>query len=263
MNAIEVESLTCGYTAEPVIRGISLSIPDGEFLGILGPNGSGKTTLLRAMTGIVGSRSGFVRIRGKDILSLSPREIACEVAFVMQDSAIGAGPAHLAFTVREIVAMGRTPYLSRTGWETAHDREAVADAMRLAEVTHLAERPIGELSGGERQRAFIGLALAQQCDIILLDEPTNHLDISHQIAILDLFASLSHEGRKTVVGVFHDLNLAAEYCDRILLIKDGVAAALGTPEQVITADAVKAVYRADVVVQPSPATGRPHVFLKR
>ncbi len=263
MNAIEIEALVCGYAAEPVIRGVSLSVPSGEFLGVLGPNGSGKTTLLRGITRVVEPRSGAVRIRGKDVGTLTPREIACEVAFVMQDSAAGAGTAPLAFTVEEIVAMGRTPYLSRTGWETARDREAVADAMRLAEVTHLADRPIGELSGGERQRAFIALALAQQCDVVLLDEPTNHLDISHQVAVLNLFASLSHEKARTVVGVFHDLNLAAEYCDRILLLNDGVVAALGTPEQVLTADAVRTVYGAGVVIQPSPATGRPHVFLKR
>ena len=263
MNAIEVRDITCGYGREPVLRGLSVDVPSGDFLGILGPNGSGKTTLLRAVTGVIGLDAGRVLLNGADVASLARREVARQVACVLQESAVSAGVGDLAFTVCEVVGMGRTPYLSRTGWETRHDREAVDRAMELAEVAHLSDRPVTELSGGERQRAFIAMALAQECDIILLDEPTSHLDIAHQMGILDLFAGLNADGGKTVVGVFHDLNLAAEYCGRILLLKDGQVAGLGTPDDVLTAETIEGIYGASVEVGPSPVTGRPHVFLKK
>ena len=260
--SIQIAELVCGYGTTPVIRGVSLDVPRGEFLGILGPNGSGKTTLLRAVTRLLPARSGRVAIHGDNVVSLTRREIAGRVACVMQDNTALAAP-DLPFTVRDIVTMGRTPYLARTGWETPADHEAIDHALQLAELAPLADRRITELSGGERQRAFIAMALAQRCDIILLDEPTNHLDIAHQVAILDLFAAINRDSRNTTIGVFHDLNLAAEYCDRILLLKDGLIAALGKPEDVLTAETIHAIYGANVLVQPHPTTGRPHVFLKR
>ena len=263
MNVLEIDAITCGYGGEPVIKGLSLHVAAGEFLGILGPNGSGKTTLLRAITGIIPLESGGIAINGADITALGRRDIARQVACVMQDSAVAAGSGHLAFSVRDIVAMGRTPYLARTGWETGADREAVEAAMQQAEVVHLANRAVTELSGGERQRTLIAMALAQGCDIVMLDEPTNHLDIAHQIGILDLFAALNRDTGTTTVGVFHDLNLAAEYCERILLLKDGEVAGIGTPEETLTEETVAAVYDASVTVQPSPVTARPHVFLRR
>ncbi|MFO7898586.1 MAG: ABC transporter ATP-binding protein [Planctomycetota bacterium] len=262
MNAIETRNVTCGYGAEPVLRGVSLAVRRGEFLGILGPNGSGKTTLVRAVTGVLELAGGRVLIDATDVGELRPREIARRVACVMQDSAIAPAIGNLAFTVQEIVGMGRTPYLSRTGWSTERDRRAVVEAMGLAEVADLADRPITELSGGERQRAFIAMALAQECDTVMLDEPTNHLDIAHQVGILDLFARLNAEG-KTVVGIFHDLNLAAEYCERVMLLEGGRVAEIGAPADVLTADVIRDIYGADVRVDRNPATGRPHVFLGR
>ncbi len=263
MNALEIRDLTCGYGDEPVIRGVTLEVSRGEFLGILGPNGSGKTTLIRAVTGLLEPMGGEVLIEGADVRRLQPREIARRVACVMQDTAIAPAIGNLAFSVREIVGMGRTPYLSRTGWATDEDRRAVADAMQLAEVEHLADRAITELSGGERQRAFIAMALAQGCDTVMLDEPTNHLDIAHQIGILDLFARLNEREGTTVVGIFHDLNLAAEYCERVVLLKDGRLAESGPPAEVFTADVIRSVYGAEVIVGTSPSSGRPHVFVGR
>ncbi len=262
MNAIEISRVECGYGGEPVIKGVSLAVPRGEFLGILGPNGSGKTTLLRAAPGIISTQKGRISINGTDVRSLGPRGIARQVACVMQDNAaLGAG--HLAFSVHDIVTMGRTPYLTRTGWETAKDHEAVHKAMELSEVAQLSDRPITELSGGERQRVFIAMALAQECGIIILDEPTSHLDIAHQVGILNLFAALNRDGERTTVAVLHDLNLAAEYCERILLLKDGRTAALGPPDEVLTTENIEHIYGASVLVQSNPATGRPHVFLKK
>ena len=263
MNAIEVKNLFCGYGAEQIVKDVSFSAAFGEFVGILGPNGSGKTTLLRALTGIVPVSKGEVKFEGDDIHTLTRREISRRVACVMQDSAASWGAESLAYSVREVIAMGRTPYLTSTGWETPSDRAAVASAMERAEVAHLADRPINEISGGERQRAFIGMALAQESKIALLDEPTNHLDITHQIAVLELFRMLTRETGRATVGVFHDLNLAAEYCDRVLLMKSGAVAALGEPDAVLRADLIREVYGATVAVQPNPFSGRPHVFLTR
>ncbi len=263
MNVLQIDNITCGYGGEPVIKGLSLDVAGGEFLGVLGPNGSGKTTLLRAIGGIIPLESGRVAVNGVDLTALDRRDIARQIACVMQDSAVAAGSGHLAFSVRDVVTMGRTPYLARTGWETAADRGAVERALQQAEVAHLADRAVTELSGGERQRTLIAMALAQDCDIVMLDEPTNHLDIAHQIGILDLFAALNRDAGTTAVGVFHDLNLAAEYCERILLLKDGEVACLGTPEETLTEETVAAVYGASVTVRPNPVTARPHVFLRR
>jgi iron complex transport system ATP-binding protein len=263
MNAIEIADLRCGYEDEPVIRGVSLEVRTGEFLGVLGPNGAGKTTLLRAMTGLLMPQSGCVLLHGRDVRSQGPRQVAQQVACVMQDQTAAVGAGHLAYSVRDIVSMGRTPYLSRTGWETANDRVAVEKAMRQAEITGLAERPITELSGGERQRAFIAMALAQECEILLLDEPTNHLDIAHQAGILNLFASLNRHDGKTLVGVFHDLNLAAEYCGWLVLLKAGRVAEAGPPEAVLSGPTIQRVYGAEVTVGRSPVSGRPHTFLGR
>jgi iron complex transport system ATP-binding protein len=261
--AIRVDKLTCGYDKAPVLRDVSLDIPPGDFLAILGPNGSGKTTLLRAITGLLKPLDGRVEVQGVNVATLTTRQIARQVACVMQDPTALLGGGHVAFTVRDLVTMGRTPYLARTGWETVHDHEAVDRAMRDAEVADLADRAINELSGGERQRAFIAMALAQECDIILLDEPTNHLDIAHQLNILDLFSRLNREHGKTLVGVFHDLSLAAEYCRRVVLLKAGQVEAIGTPGETITRENVKSLYGADVEVGVNPATGRPHLFLTR
>jgi cobalamin transport system ATP-binding protein len=260
--AISVHDLTCGYGGTPVLQDVTIDVPHGDFLGILGPNGSGKTTLLRAITGMLKPKRGTVRIGEDDVASLGPREVARRVACVMQDAMVMLGSGHMAFTVRDVVTMGRAPYLARTGWETRQDHEAVDRAMADAEVAELADRPVTELSGGERQRAFIAMALAQECDIVLLDEPTNHLDVAHQLGILDLFSQLNRDGGKTLVGVFHDLNLAAEYCHRIALLKDGRIAAVGVPDETITTENVRTIYGADVDVSANPATGRPHVFLR-
>jgi iron complex transport system ATP-binding protein len=263
VNAIEIDHLTCGYDGAPVIKDVSLDVPAGDFLGILGPNGSGKTTLLRALSGIIPAGAGRVTLNGADLATLSRRDVARRIACVMQDNAASVGSGYLAFSVRDVVAMGRTPYLARTGWETGSDRESVEQAMSLAEVAHLADRAITELSGGERQRTLIAMALAQECEIVMLDEPTNHLDVAHQLGILNLFAGLNRDAGTTIIGVFHDLNLAAEYCERIVLLKDGGIAGIGSPAETLTAETIQDIYGASVAVQPNPATGRPHVFLRR
>jgi iron complex transport system ATP-binding protein len=157
--------------------------------------------------------------------------------------------------------MGRSPHLSRFLRESDEDRRVAEQAMRLADVLHLADRPVTALSGGERQRALIAMCLAQQPQILLLDEPTNHLDLAHQLSILDLIARLNRAGGLAVVAVFHDLNLAAEYCGRLVLLESGRVAAMGTPTEVITAETIRRVYGVHVAVQPDGISQRPHVVL--
>ena len=184
------------------------------------------------------------------------RDIAKRVAHLLQDCALG-----LAFSVREVVLMGRSPHLPRFGRETERDLAIVERAMDLANVSHLADRPITEISGGERQRAFIAMCLAQEPQVLLLDEPTSHLDIGHQLSILNLIRNLNRQTRMTVVAVFHDLNLAAEYCDRLVLLDQGRVVAAGTPVDVLTTERILNVYGVSVLIGRNPVSDGPHVIL--
>ena len=184
------------------------------------------------------------------------RDVANRVAHLMQDRALG-----LTFSVGELVLMGRSPHLPRFGRETAHDLAIARHAMDLAGVSHIADRPITEISGGERQRAFLAMCLAQEPELLLLDEPTNHLDIGHQLSILNLIKDLTRQAGMTVVAVFHDLNLAAEFCDRLVLLDHGRVAGAGTPAEVLTAEMILNVYGATVFVGRNPVSSAPHVVL--
>jgi iron complex transport system ATP-binding protein len=165
------------------------------------------------------------------------------------------------FTVREIVAMGRFPYIAFLGRETPRDLQIIAQAMELADVTELADGVITELSGGERQRAFIAMCLAQEPGILLLDEPTSHLDITHQISILDLIRSLNRQRGLTVMAVFHDLNLAAEYCDNLLVLNQGKMDAAGPPQDILTAPRIARIYQTAVYIEKNNVSGKPHIVV--
>jgi iron complex transport system ATP-binding protein len=178
------------------------------------------------------------------------------VAHLLQDRVLG-----LAFSVREVVLMGRSPHLPRFGGETERDLAIAERAMELANVSHIADRPITEISGGERQRAFIAMCLAQEPQVLLLDEPTSHLDIGHQLSVLNLIRNLNRQTRMTVVAVFHDLNLAAEYCDRLVLLDQGTVVVAGTPAEVLTTEMIQNVYRAKVFIGRNPVSDGPHVVL--
>ena len=253
---LDVRNISAGYGGAAVLRGVDLRVAEGEMLSIIGPNGCGKTTLLRAVSGVLPIAGGDVLLDGRPIGDIPRKRFAQVVACVTQEIA-----ADFSFDVREIVTMGRTPYISRFGWESRHDLEVVERVMAQADVAHLADRPITDLSGGERQRAFIAMALAQEPRLLLLDEPTSHLDINHQVGILNIVRALNREQGVTVLMVSHDLNLAAEYSDRLLMLREGLAAHEGAPDEVLTEAHIGEVYGATVRMERNPVTGRPHVML--
>lgn len=252
MKAVEVNGISVGYGTHTVINNLSLSVDEGEFVGILGPNGCGKTTLLRAMTRILKPESGAVLVNGKEISSYNPKEFARTLGCVNQHTQ----PA-FSFSVKDIVLMGRNPHLGRLQPLSENDFKIAEKAMEETGISHLADRTISELSGGETQRVMIAKTLAQQPKILLLDEPTNHLDISHQIDILDLIRNLTPE--ITVVSVLHDLNLASYFCDRLILMESGQIQATGTPEEVLTSERIFKTFAVKMMVYPHPMTGRPYM----
>jgi iron complex transport system ATP-binding protein len=254
---LTIEQLDAGYGDTLALRDISLSIGTGDFLGVLGPNGCGKTTLLRVLRGTLSPRRGHVKLEGRDLGAIDARELARTMAYLPQEMAID-----LDFTVRELTLLGRSPYLSRFVRESAADRRVAERSMELADVLHLADRPVTALSGGERQRALIAMCLAQEPKILLLDEPTNHLDLAHQLSILDLIARLNRDGL-AVIAVFHDLNLAAEYCQRLVLMEGGHIEASGAPAEVITEDEIRRVYGVQLAVVSNQVSQRPHVVLAK
>lgn len=253
---ISLRNITAGYAGTPVLEDITLDIAAGQFVGLIGPNGSGKTTLLRVMSGVLPAWKGEACLRGRNLREMRRRDVAQVVAHLLQDRAVG-----LPFSVREMVLMGRSPHLPRFGRETRRDRAIAQSAMDLADVSRLADQSVTEISGGERQRAFIAMCLAQQPQILLLDEPTTHLDIGHQLTTLDLIGRLTRQAGMTVVAVFHDLNLAAEYSDSLILLNGGRTAAIGPPADVLTRDMILNVYGAKVLVQRNPVSHRPCVVL--
>lgn len=250
-----IKDLRAGYDGATILQGVSLELGDSEFAGVIGPNGCGKTTLLRSMSRVLPPQSGSVLLDDLGIYSIPAREFARRVAVVPQDTLVA-----FDFTVLEIVLMGRSPRLGRFAVEGAKDTDIALDALQRTGTAHLKDRQINALSGGERQRVLVARALAQEPDVLLLDEPTSHLDISFQFEIMDLVKSLNRERGMTVLAVLHDLNLASQYCDRLILVGQGNVQADGSPEQVITADNIRRVYGAEVWVRRHPATSRPYVI---
>jgi iron complex transport system ATP-binding protein len=253
---LKINNVSAGYYKENVVKGISLNVNQGDFLGLIGPNGSGKTTLLRLITKVLYPRIGEIYFKGENISKMDSKEFCRNVAFVSQDFA-----SNFAFSVMEVVLMGRIPHLKRLQFETKKDFNIAEDALSVCDILDLKEKIIDELSAGERQRVIIARALAQEPTLLLLDEPTSHLDIGHQIQILDLLRRLNRQNNLTIVMVLHDLNLASAYCDRIVLIDNGNVFKEGNPEQVLTYQNIEAVYKTIVLVNENPVTHKPNVVL--
>lgn len=253
---LEARGLVCGYGDGPVLKGIDFRLGAGDFVGVLGPNGCGKSTLIRAMSGVLRAEKGEVTLSGRPISAMPRREVARQIAVIPQDRA-----ALFAFTVLEVVLMGRTPHIGRFEAVRPRDLEVAGWALERTDALHLKDRLITTLSGGERQRVVVARALAQEPRILLLDEPTSFLDLNHQVEIFDLLDELSREHGLTLLCASHDLNVTAEYCDRLVMLQAGRIVAEGTPEEIVTADHIREVYGAEVIVRESPATGAPQVTL--
>jgi iron complex transport system ATP-binding protein len=229
-----------------IVEHVSLGV-DGDIVGLVGPNGSGKSTVLRTVYRMLRPEAGHVRVAGQDVWSMRAREAARTTAAVVQDS-----PTDLELTVLECVATGRVPHGRLLGAAGAGDHQAVERAMATAGVTSFADRNVSTLSGGERQRVQLARALAQEPSILVLDEPTNHLDIRHQLELLSLVRGLSI----TTLVTLHDLNLAAAYCDRIVVLSDGSVVATGSPEKVFTPALLLEVFGVHAAATTNPLTGR-------
>jgi len=251
---LEAHNLCFRYSEAMVVDDVSFSLARGEMLGILGPNGSGKSTLLRLLSGVLAPASGEVRAHGRPLGGYTRRQLGQAIAVVPQDTVI-----EFPFSVTEVVLMGRSPHLGGFAFEGDRDVEVAHQAMRRTGVFDLAHRSIHELSGGERQRVILARALAQEASIMLLDEPGAFLDIRHTVEIYDLLQDLQREGR-SIMTVLHDLNLAALYCDRVALLKAGRLFRLGTPAEVITYEALTAVYETEVYVDTNDITGAVNVL---
>jgi len=253
---LKINNLYGGYHKETIIKDISLEIKKGDFLGIIGPNGSGKTTLLRLISRVLIPQKGNITLSDKDISRMNLKEFCRRIAFVPQDTII-----NFSFTVFEIVLLGRIPHLKRLQLETKLDIEKAKTCLAMTDTLSLKEKRIDELSAGERQRVMIAKALTQEPVLLFLDEPTSHLDIGHQIQILDLLKKLNLQNNLTIVMVLHDLNLASEYCNRIVLLNEGGVFKEGVPQAVLTYQNIEAVYKTVVVVIKNPINSKPYVVL--
>lgn len=249
MVVLDINNVDCSYDSFKVVENVSFSVKTGNFVGILGPNGSGKTTLLKSISRILKPQKGTILLEDQDIYSLKPVEVAKKLSVVSQGTNIA-----FSFSVLDVVLMGRSPHLSRFASESEKDVEIAKRCMAYTGTLNLADRLITELSGGERQRVIIAKALAQEPQVLLLDEPTTHLDVSNQLEIMDILKKLCIEKRLLVVGVFHDFNLAAHYCDSLILLKNGKIFAAGKSEKVLTSQNIKEVFNIETLVKENPIT---------
>ena len=253
---IELDNVSLGYDHRAILHDVTMKATPGQILGLVGPNGSGKSTLIKGMTRVIDLLSGRISIDSRDIRAIKQDELARLVATVPQDPALPG-----AFTAFEVVLMGRTPHLGLLRYEGDRDLAIAWRAMVATQTESFAERRASELSGGERQRLVIARALTQQSKAMLLDEPTANLDINHQVEILNLVKSLCRDQSLTVIIALHDLNLAAQYCDWMIMLNGGRVHAEGTPVDILTAPNIKRVYGADVCVYPHPINRLPTTLI--
>lgn len=251
-----VQNASFSYAEGFALRNINLLVPGGQMTGLLGPNGSGKTTLLRLATGVLTPAEGDVLVGGISLGRLSRKQVAQRMAVVPQQFNIP-----FAYTVEEVVLLGRTPFVRGLAGEGKKDRQIVSAALELTGMTGFSQRYFNDLSGGERQKAVLSMALAQEPLLLLLDEPTAHLDISHQVEILELLRKLNREKKVTIIAAIHDLNLASLYFERLILLDRGSVFEDGAPEAVITRETIRRVFSANVEVGQHPRALVPQVVI--
>ena len=236
LEAKDIEAVLGG---NPILRGVSLEVDHNDFVGIIGPNGSGKSTLLKCIYRVLKPQAGIVRLDGTDIRELSYKKSAQTIAVLAQHNYY-----NFEFSVQDVVLMGRSPHKRTMERDNAQDYAIVAQALETVGMSDMAKRSFSTLSGGEQQRVILARALAQQTPCLILDEPTNHLDIKYQLQLLDIVKGLN----RTVISAIHDLNIAAMYCTRLVVMKDGKVVTQGTPRQVLTPELIREVYEVEATV---------------
>jgi iron complex transport system ATP-binding protein len=256
MTSIELQNVSLGYRHRAVLEDLTFHVMPGEMVGLIGPNGSGKSTVIRALTRIITPQKGRILLDGKDISSIERHRLARILGVVPQLPLLPS-----AFTGFEVVLMGRNPHLGLFEREGAQDIETTWRAMEMTGTEELARRSVGELSGGQIQSLLMARALAQETEAIHLDEPTANLDIGRQIEILDLIKRLCRQQNLAVLAALHDLNLASQYCNRLVLINNGRLYRHGTPSEVVTSQNIAEVYGADHCVYSHPVNGLPVVLV--
>ncbi|MFS0837033.1 heme ABC transporter ATP-binding protein [Paenibacillus sp. 1P03SA] len=255
---IEVQGAGKSFGGTRVLQDIRFEVRPGEFFGIIGPNGSGKSTLLRLVSGVDPLTEGRILLQGKEVAGYSRKELARWLAVLQQDAL-----PPLGFTVREVVEMGRFPFQNWLG-EDREDAAALVDRiMRRLDLEALADRTVENLSGGQKQRVALAKVMAQEPRLLLLDEPTTYLDIGYQMQLMDYVRQWQREEGLTVVAVLHDLNLAALYCERLLVVHEGEGVSIGTPEEIMRSELIRDVYGTEPIVLEHPEHGIPQILLRR
>jgi len=255
MKIIEIEKLSLGYRAKKVIEELNLSFEAGEFCALLGPNGAGKSTLLKALIGYLPPLSGRILLSGKDLTRWQKQELAKTISLIPQDFQL-----QFDYTVEEIVLMGRFPYLGLWQKYSDEDKKIVGEVLEKLDLTQMKDELYSQLSGGERRRVSIARALAQQTEILLLDEAFANLDINHQLEIMQILSEINRQAGKLIILVSHNINLSAEYCQRIVLMKNGKVMADGKPAQIITSQNLEKVYQAKLEIIQNPVSGKPNLI---
>jgi iron complex transport system ATP-binding protein len=255
MVTLTIGGIDVSYGSVDVLKNINFAVESRQFLGILGPNGSGKTTLLKSISRVLKPIKGSILVGDKDIYKMKSVEVAKQMAVVPQET-----PITFDFTALEVVLMGRNPHIARFKMEGQKDLDIAKHAMEITRTWEFADRPVTELSGGERQRVIIARALTQEPRILLLDEPTTHLDICNQLEIMDLLRQLCETKKLLIVAVFHDFNLAARYCDSVILLKEGKIVAVGESTKTLTSKNIQKVFNVDTIVKSDPFTSTLHVI---
>lgn len=251
---LNIKNLFTSYNGRKILHDVSFDVKNGEVLALIGPNGAGKSTLIRAVSGVIESR-GEIQTDGQNFHAMDSMARARYIAVVPQATSMPP-----AFSVWEVVLMGRTPYLGFLGNASKHDEELVRDSLSRVNALNFSERRVGELSGGEQQRILLARALCQSTPILLLDEPTSHLDLQYQVSLLELVRELAKENNLAVLVAMHDLNLAARYADRVALMVAGSIKAIGTPKEVLQPDIIADAYCLPVQVVKHPFMDIPLVL---
>ena len=236
---IDTEEIRLSYGAKEILKGVSLEVPDKQFVGVIGPNGSGKSTMLKCIYRVLKPTGGCVRLDGEGLNGISYRESAKKMAVLAQHNYY-----NFEFSVREVVLMGRAPHKKTLERDNAEDYKIVDEALKTVGMFDFIERDFSTLSGGEQQRVILARALAQQTPCLILDEPTNHLDITHQLQLMRMVKNLN----VTVISAIHDLNIAAMFCDRIYVLKDGEIVGQGKTEEVLTRELIRDIYKVETEI---------------